>query len=419
MRWGWLAGWAVILAQDTLYLSVDQAERLFLEKNLLLLAQRLQIEAERALVWQARLWPNPQVTIEQLDPFTRAEAPLSPLLEHPRINQVTATFSQTILTARKRLKGIALAEASVAIQEAAFAELLRHLRYELLTNLYGLQRDQLLLELLNRQADLLRQLAERYRHLSESALVPLPEYLRIENLFLQVQADLRDVQLRWHSQQHALRQLLRIEGKAPILWIDTTGFYRQDFPEIGAVDSLLSRASQRGDVRMAAAELRFQEANLALERAMAYPDLDIIANFDRLGSYRLNQWGMGLALPIPLFNRNQGRIVAARYGREAAEARYAQTLLTAQSEILQTWQNAMVLRTQWERTPFDLPERYQRAEVAYRENLLAGRISFLTYVDFFQSYRELVMKITELLYLRHQVENELHFVSGMLGNQIR
>lgn len=412
MRWGWLVCWGILFGQDTLYLSVEQAERLFLEKNLLLLAQRLQIEAERALVWQARLWPNPQITVEQLDPFTAAEAPLPPLLNTPRINQITATFSQTILTARKRLKGIALAEASLAIQEAAFAELLRQLRYELLTNLYGLQRDQVLLDLLARQAALLRQLAERYRRLSERALVPLPEYLRIENLSLQVQADLRDVQLRWQAQQHALRQLLRLEGKAPILWIDTTGFYRLDFPEIGMVDSLLDRVSRRGDVRMAAAELRFQDVSLALERALAYPDVDIIANFDRLGSYRLNQWGMGFALPLPLFNRNQGRIAAARYARQASETRYTQILLTAQSEVLQIWQNALSLRTQWESTPFDLPERYERAEAAYRENLLAGRISFLTYVDFFQSYRDLVMRITELLYLRHQVENELRYVSG-------
>lgn len=412
MWWRWVIISGILWGQDTLYLTLQAAEERFLERNLLLIAQRFQIEAERALVWQSRLWPNPRLTIEQLDPFTQAEAPLPPIWSSPRINQVAGTFSQTILTARKRLKGIALAEASLAIQEAAFAEVLRQLRYELRTALYGLQRDQLLLELLQRQHRLLRQLAERYRQLSASALVPLPEYLRIENLALQVQSDLRSVQQRWQAQQHTLRQLLRIEGQAPVIWVDTTGFTRTDFPTMKALDSLLDRVRERGDVRMAAAQVRLQAASVALERAMAYPDVDVVVNFDRLGSYRFNQWGMGVALPLPLFNRNQGRIAAARYAQQAAESQYAHALLTAQSEVIQAWQNALALRAQWEATPFDLLERYQRAEAAYRENLLTGRISFLTYVDFFQSYRDLVMQVAELFYLRDQIQNELAYAVG-------
>lgn len=412
MRWGWFLACSLLWGQDTLYLTIPAAEQRFLEKNLLLVAQRFQIEAERALVWQARLWPNPQLTIDQLDPFTGAEAPIPPMWSSPRINQVAGTFSQTILTARKRLKGIALAEASLAIQEAAFAEVLRQSRYELRTALYGLQRDQLLLELLQLQQKLLMQLAERYRQLSASALVPLPEYLRIQNLVLQVQSDLRSIQQRWQAQQHTLRQLLRIEGSAPVIWIDTTGFARTDFPPVKALDSLLYAVRERGDVRMAAAQVHLQAASYALERAMAYPDVDIVVSFDRLGGYRYNQWGIGLALPLPLFNRNQGRIASARYAQQAADVRYAQTLLTAQSEVIQAWQNVLALRAQWEATPFDLVERYQRTEAAYRENLLAGRVNFLTYVDFFQSYKDLVMQMAELFYLRLQLQNELSYAVG-------
>ncbi|MCX8112034.1 MAG: TolC family protein [Bacteroidia bacterium] len=412
MRWGWLIAWGIGLAQDTLYLSLQEAEQRFLEKNLLLLAHKLQIEAEKALVWQARLWPNPQLTIEQLDPFTSAEAGFPPLLNNPRINQIASTFSQTILTARKRLKGIALAEASVQVQEAAFAELLRQLRYELRKTLYGLQRDQVLIELTTRQAELLNQLSQRYRRLSESALVPLPEYLRIENLYMQALADLREIRQRWEAQQNTLRQLLRVPGEAPILWIDTTGFYRASFPLIPPLEALLSRVGQRGDVKLAAAEMRLQEASLSVERALAYPDIDIVVNFDRTGGYRFNQWGVGWAMPLPLFNRNQGRIAAARYARQASELRYQQAYLTAQSEVIQAWRNALFIRSQWEQTSLNLLERYQRAEAAYRENLMAGRIGFLTYIDFFESYRTLTTNITELFYLSHQVQNDIQYATG-------
>src|SRR5579872_4804120 len=45
--------------QDTLRLTLNDAEKMFLDSNLQLLAQRYNIDAEQALVVQARLYPNP------------------------------------------------------------------------------------------------------------------------------------------------------------------------------------------------------------------------------------------------------------------------------------------------------------------------------------------------------------------------
>lgn len=52
------------IAQDTLRLTSPQAEKAFIEKNLLLLASGFQIEAAEAQVVQARLWENPTVFID-------------------------------------------------------------------------------------------------------------------------------------------------------------------------------------------------------------------------------------------------------------------------------------------------------------------------------------------------------------------
>ncbi|MCX7606610.1 MAG: TolC family protein [Bacteroidia bacterium] len=415
MRWGgWLLSFTVLWAQDTVYITIAQAEKQFLERNLYLIAQKLRIEAEKALVWQARLWPNPQLTIDQVDLFTRAEAGFDagPWLSTPRANQIAATLSQTLLTAGKRLKGVALAEASVRIQEAALAELLRTLRYQLLSTLYAVQRDQILLGLLQEQLSLLDLLRRRYRQLSEQALVPLPEYLRIENLYLQVQADLRVRRQSWEEAQHTLRVALRIDSLPIVLWIDTTGFFQSKLPQAPPLDSLLLQVYKRGDVRIAQETSRYQKASWAFEKALAYPDVDVLVSYDRLGGYRLNQLGVGFALPLPLFARNQGRIKAAQLSAYAADTAYQQTILTAQSEILRAWRNFLLLQKQWENTDPTLLERYRRAETAYRENLLAGRIGFLTYVDFFQSYRDLTEMLMELFYLSHQTLNELSYAVG-------
>src|ERR1700676_5290883 len=49
--------------QDTLRLALPEAEKRFLDSNLQLLAQRYSIDANKALVIQARLWPNPNFSI--------------------------------------------------------------------------------------------------------------------------------------------------------------------------------------------------------------------------------------------------------------------------------------------------------------------------------------------------------------------
>lgn len=412
--WRLICGVGFLLGQDTLYMTIEQAEARFLQKNLLLLAQKLRIQAEQALVWQARLWPNPQLVVDQVDVFTQAEAAFDagPFLSTPRINQISATLSQTLLTAGKRLKGVALAEASVRLQEAAFSELLRQLRYQLRGALYALQRDQFLLGVLREQLALLDRLRARYKALSQQALVPLPEYLRIENLYLQVQADLQDRYRLWEENQHTLRTLLRFSGDT-LLWIDTTGFTQAKRNEALRLDSLLLLVERRGDVRLAREMHHYQVAALTLEKAMAFPDITVDVTYDRLGGYRLNQKGIGFALPLPLFNRNQGRIAAARLLVEQSQVAYEQTRLTAESEVIRAWRRFLALQAQVQQMDFTLLARYRQAEAAYRENLLTGRISFLAYVDFFQSYRDLAQKMAETFYLLNQAQNEIGYAVGV------
>jgi cobalt-zinc-cadmium efflux system outer membrane protein len=150
-----------------------------------------------------------------------------------------------------------------------------------------------------------------------------------------------------------------------------------------------------------------------LEKAMAFPDVTVDVTYDRLGGYRLNQWGVGFALPLPVFNRNQGRIAAARLLVEQSQLTYEQTRLIAESEVVRAWRQLVALQAQLREMDFALLARYRQAEAAYRENLLAGRISFLAYVDFFQSYRDLAQKIAETFYLLHQAQNEIGYAVGM------
>ncbi len=49
---------------DTLRINLDSAERLFISGNYTLLAQKYNIDAQKALIIQARLWPNPNLSFD-------------------------------------------------------------------------------------------------------------------------------------------------------------------------------------------------------------------------------------------------------------------------------------------------------------------------------------------------------------------
>ena len=385
-----------------------------MQQNLLIYAQKLKIDVEKALLLQARLWPNPSFSVEQIDLFAPSNSAYRPVSELPRFYQVAANFSQTLLTAGKRLHSIALQKAAISIQEAALAELLRQLRYDLYTSLRALQRDQIVLSTLMRHEILLRDLVSRYEVLAQSQLVPEVEYLRLQSLLQSVRATLREQRLAYEETQNRLRQLLRLPPSIQVLWIDTAGFWPAIDTLMPPLDSLLSLAPYRPDVRLAAYQVTYEEANLRLQKAYAYPDLALLANYDRLGGYRVGQLGFGIGFDIPLWNRNQGRIQAAETSRRAAQALYENALSTAQSEILTAWRNLAFLKSQWAQANLTLLTAYQSAEARYRLALQNQQLGFLAYVDFFQSYRELLLNLAQLAYAYHQAREKLNQVATIL-----
>src|ERR1700753_3455159 len=118
--------------QDTLRLPLQGAEKMFLDSNLQLLAQRYNVDATQALVIQAKLWPNPN--------FQASHGLYSGALKQffpTGVNdETTLGLSQMILLAGKRNKQIKLAQANVQLSQYQFFDLLRTLKYTLRTDFF-------------------------------------------------------------------------------------------------------------------------------------------------------------------------------------------------------------------------------------------------------------------------------------------
>ncbi|MBA4168505.1 MAG: TolC family protein, partial [Chitinophagaceae bacterium] len=111
--------------KDSIRLTITQTDNLFLKNNFQLLLKQYDIQNAEAAIITARLFDNPQLSIENVlyNPGTRKVFDMS-----HNGGQYQMQVAQLFRLAGKRNKNIKLAEAGAKLPEYEFAGLLRTLR---------------------------------------------------------------------------------------------------------------------------------------------------------------------------------------------------------------------------------------------------------------------------------------------------
>lgn len=95
--------------------------------------------------------------------------------------------------------------------------------------------------------------------------------------------------------------------------------------EIPALESLVANLSAQPESAQADADIRARMARVDLAKAERIPDVKVELLYHRLEASSANTFDVGLSIPLPLFNRNQGKLREARAEQAAAEARARMT----------------------------------------------------------------------------------------------
>lgn len=82
--------------------------------------------------------------------------------------------------------------------------------------------------------------------------------------------------------------------------------------EIPTLESLDANLSAKLELLQADASVRASQALVYLADAERIPDVKVEALYHRLEATKENTFAIGLSIPLPLFNRNQGRLREAR-----------------------------------------------------------------------------------------------------------
>src|SRR5664279_1383355 len=195
-----------IIAQDTTRITIQDAEKQFLEKNLQLLAEKYNIDIARANVIQARLYNNPNFSVSTAL-YNQDQKKF--LDVSSSTGQYGFNISQLIILAGKRNKQIKLAETGTKQAENSFFDLLRTLRFSLRGDFYNVYFMKNSVNAYTAQIATLEKLNTAYADLQVKGVVTLKDAVRIKSLLYSLKAEQTGLQNQLNDAEAELQLLLQ------------------------------------------------------------------------------------------------------------------------------------------------------------------------------------------------------------------
>lgn len=397
-------------AQDTLHITLQDAEKQFLEKNLQLLAQQYNISIAKAEIIQARLYNNPNLTLSGnlYNPDRKRFFDID-----NRTGQYEIGIQQMISLAGKRNKQIKLARINADMSENAFFDLLRTLRFSLRSSFYDAYFLQSSMKAYEEQIASLEKMDATYYDLQKKGLVTLKDAVRLRSLLYSLKAERTSLQNQVNDQEAALQLLLQNNHAwfVPDMPENTvTGI-----PEVRktSLQSLVDSAYiNRQDLLMAQNNLLYNQQNYKLQKAVAVPDLTLGANFDKRGSFVDNATFLDLGIDLPFFNRNQGNIKAAKYSVDQTKLLVQQQTMAVENEVQTAYSKAINTDKMLQSVDPEFRQQFEQLLKSITENFLKKNISLLELTDFYDSYKENMLQLNQLQNDRMQAIETLNFAIG-------
>jgi cobalt-zinc-cadmium efflux system outer membrane protein len=359
------------IAEPNGVISLRQASAYALLYNPELATFSFEIRAAEARALQAGLWPNPAIEIESeniggtddLSGFNGAET--------------TIALGQLIELAGKRAKRrrVASLEGSLAEwdYETKRLDVLRQVTQAYVALLAAQRGIELAAELVQLSEQTYTAVAERVEAGKDPPVEKTKAQVALANARIE--------------QKKANRRLVAAHKELAATWGSTQPQFDKATGDIEQVDpvtdedSLAVFLTQNPAIARWETELKQRQAAVELQEAGAVPDPTVFGGYRRLSETDDDAFVVGLAIPLPVTNRNQGAIreakinlAKARKQRQAAEAATYAAFAGAYEALSAAYAKVTDIRNTV------LPGA-QSAFEAVRQGYQQGKFDFLTMLD--------------------------------------
>lgn len=400
---------SIAVAQDTLKLDIRLAEKMFLAQNHQLIAQNYETEQARADIITAKLFDNPELSYESLlyNPDTKK------FFQNRLPNgQFTAGISWLIKLAGKRNKNIQLAGTGVKLQEYAYFDLLRTLRFDLRSTFYKAYYAKESAMVYQHQISALERLLASSEQQLDKGNLALKDVIRIKSQVYSIRIEYTTLLNEITELESTLRNLLGLNPGGPLSLSLTV----QDKSEANLpidYNVLLETAkANRADLQSAKIAVRYAESNLKVQKALAIPDVEVSLNYDLQSNYPINYSGIGLKMPIPFFNRNQGEIKKAKIAIDAWSNKSKQMEVSIENEVHESFTAIQRTEQMYKDMDKNFGDDFSKLIGEVTKNFSSRNISLIEFLDLYDSYRQNVLQMNDLKYQRINAREDINYVTG-------
>jgi cobalt-zinc-cadmium efflux system outer membrane protein len=177
---------------------------------------------------------------------------------------------------------------------------------------------------------------------------------------------------------------------------------------------IASGLENRYDLKITEAQIRYEKANLALEKAIRTPDLTVGGRWDRQGSYVDDYNALTLGIDLPVWNHNQGNIKIAENKIEESKVLRNENELEVKNEVKNAFRQLLETDHLYKSSLQKFDNKYYNMLdgiiVAYQNHT----INLLEFIDYIETYKNSITEFYQLQNNRIEAVEDLYMATGSI-----
>ena len=381
-------------AQDssvkTLMLSKEEAEALFLEQNLELIAKNLEISQAEAQLLQSKLWPNPTFEVSEINFWKTTDIEEQPKLigNWGEAQQYAFRVEQLIQTGGKRRKTIDLQKLTIEEKQQEFESIIRELKLELRGNLSDLQILQEQQKIYEKQIESTKSLISAYKNQLDQGNISQAQYIRLKAAELQFKKELVNINKELEEAVKDFKNFINIGSNTLVVITDKLVAPEKEISELELENWIITAQEQRPDALKSRTLEKQSEKRLEIEKAQRVPDITLGVDYDRGGNIMRDFVGFGISFDLPIFDRNKGGIKEAKIDIELAKLDTQSKLNEIANDIVEAFRNYYHAEQLYKDIDSEYESQLDQLLDAYHKNFQKKNVSLIEYLDFVEAYIE-------------------------------
>ncbi len=366
-------------------ITLEDALGQFYQNNFDIIVSKYEIDRAYADYLTAKLVPNPSLTVNYNN------LGISRWSTSPNDNtQLTVRLDQLIETAGKRGLRTSAASETLEATRIFHKDVIRNLLIGFYGLYFNLNLDVITVDFSQAELDRYDRVLQIADKRFKAGFLSNIDYTKLKlgkielensrtNLTTQLNNDLDSFSLLLGSDTH--RKPARIKEQ-------------DGFPVFSEQDLFSVAGENRFDLLSLQRQHKAAEHNLSLARAYRIPDFIIGGEYDSTGNPARNNIGMGITIPLPLFNRSQGEIAKRGAEVKQIEVQIAKTRRRIASDIHQALNNyaaSVKVFEAYKSNKNEMDLLVRNSERAFA----VGGITVLELLDTQKTYREFMTKYNQ------------------------